>query len=95
MAVDIGVEYVVGFGFGQSIFQAMFMLKIMGGTYWENVRATFGPEFISMNAVMAGMVPTMGILMMGRDMRGMEPTELMFRGIMSLGVIVGFIRPTQ
>lgn len=31
------------------------------------------------------------VLMMGRDMRGMEPTELVFWGIMSLGVIVGFI----
>ncbi len=91
MIVDIGVEYLMGFGFGLFIFQALFMQKIMGGTYWENVRATFVPEFISMNAVMAGMVPTMVLLMMGRDMRGMEPTELMFWGIMSLGVIVGFV----
>src|SRR3954469_22446058 len=29
-------------------------------------------------------------LMMGRDMRAMEPTELLFWGVMSLGVIVGF-----
>lgn len=91
MIVDIGVEYIVGFGFGLFIFQALFMQKIMGGSYWENVRATFVPEFISMNAVMAGMVPTMVLLMMGRDMRGMDPTELMFWGIMSLGVIIGFI----
>lgn len=91
MIVDIAVEYVVGFAFGLFIFQALFMKSMMGGTYWENVRATFVPELISMNAVMAGMVPTMVLLMMGRDMRGMEPTELMFWGIMSLGVIVGFV----
>jgi hypothetical protein len=30
-------------------------------------------------------------LMMGRDMRAMEPTEPLFWGVMSLGVIVGFI----
>jgi hypothetical protein len=29
-------------------------------------------------------------LMMGRDMRAMEPTEPLFWGVMSLGVIVGF-----
>jgi hypothetical protein len=28
--------------------------------------------------------------MMGRDMRAMEPTEPLFWGVMSLGVIVGF-----
>jgi FtsP/CotA-like multicopper oxidase with cupredoxin domain len=43
-----------------------------------------------MNAMMAGMAPVMSLLMMGRDMRAMEPTELLFWGVMSLGVIVGF-----
>jgi FtsP/CotA-like multicopper oxidase with cupredoxin domain len=32
----------------------------------------------------------MSFLMMGRDMRAMDPTELVFWGVMSLGVIVGF-----
>jgi FtsP/CotA-like multicopper oxidase with cupredoxin domain len=32
----------------------------------------------------------MSFLMMGRDMRAMDPAELMFWGVMSLGVIVGF-----
>lgn len=91
MIVDIAVEYVFGFAFGLFIFQALFMKNMMGGSYWQNVRAVFVPELISMNAVMAGMIPVMVLLMMGRDMRGMEPTELMFWGIMSLGVIVGFI----
>jgi FtsP/CotA-like multicopper oxidase with cupredoxin domain len=43
-----------------------------------------------MNAMMAGMGPTMAFLMMGRDMRAMDPGELLFWGVMSLGVIVGF-----
>jgi hypothetical protein len=62
----------------------------MGGTYWENVRKSFLPEFISMNFMMAGMAPVMSFLMMGRDMRAMEPTELLFWGVMSLGVMAGF-----
>jgi hypothetical protein len=32
----------------------------------------------------------MSFLMMGRDMRAMVPTELLFWGVMSLGVIAGF-----
>src|SRR5438876_640003 len=40
--------------------------------------------------VMADMAPVMSLLMMGRDMRAMQPAELLFWGVMSLGVIVGF-----
>jgi FtsP/CotA-like multicopper oxidase with cupredoxin domain len=90
MWIDLIVEYVAGFSFGLFIFQSLFMKKMMGGTYWENVRKSFTPEFISMNAMMAGMAPTMSFLMMGRDMRAMDPLELVFWGVMSLGVMVGF-----
>ncbi|KOX42626.1 multicopper oxidase [Streptomyces purpurogeneiscleroticus] len=90
MRIDLIVEYVAGFAFGLFIFQSLFMKEMMGGTYWENVRKTFLPEFISMNAMMAGMAPVMSLLMMARDMRAMEPTELVFWGVMSLGVMVGF-----
>lgn len=91
MWLDLIVEYIAGFAFGLLIFQSLFMMRMMGGTYWENVRKSFLPEFISMNAMMAGMAPVMSFLMMGRDMRAMVPTELIFWGVMSLGVIVGFI----
>lgn len=90
MWVDLIVEYIAGFAFGLFIFQAPFMKSMMGGTYWENVRKSFLPEFISMNFMMAGMAPVMSFLMMGRDMRAMDPLELLFWGVMSLGVIVGF-----
>jgi FtsP/CotA-like multicopper oxidase with cupredoxin domain len=43
-----------------------------------------------MNMMMAGMAPTMIFLMMGRDMRAMQPTEPVFWFVMSLGVVVGF-----
>ncbi|MER8430118.1 DUF4396 domain-containing protein [Mesorhizobium caraganae] len=91
MWVDLIVEYVSGFAFGLFIFQSLFMKSMMGGTYLENVRKSFLPEFISMNFMMTGMAPVMSFLMMGRDMRAMEPTELLFWGVMSIGVIAGFI----
>ncbi len=91
MWLDLIVEYATGFAFGLFIFQSLFMRSMMGGTYWHNVRKTFLPELISMNFMMAGMAPAMSFLMMGRDMRAMEPTELLFWGAMSLGVMVGFV----
>lgn len=90
MWLDLIVEYLAGFAFGLFIFQSLFMKSMMGGTYWQNVRKSFLPEFISMNFMMAGMAPVMSFLMMGRDMRAMEPTELLFWGVMSIGVIAGF-----
>jgi hypothetical protein len=90
MWLDLIIEYVAGFAVGLFIFQSLFMKNMMGGTYWENVRKSFLPEFVSMNFMMAGMAPVMSFLMMGRDMRAMEPTELLFWGVMSLGVMAGF-----
>lgn len=90
MWVDLIVEYLAGFIFGLFVFQSLFMQAIMGGSYWQNVRRTFVPEFISMNSMMAGMAPVMTAHMMGRDMRAMQPEQLLFWGVMSFGVIVGF-----
>nr|WP_250810514.1 DUF4396 domain-containing protein [Neorhizobium tomejilense] len=91
MWIDIIIEYIAGFTLGLFIFQALFMKNMMGGTYWQNVRHSFMPEFISMNAMMAGMAPVMAILMMGRDMRAMWPGEMLFWGVMALGIGVGFL----
>lgn len=90
MWIDLIVEYAAGFAFGLLIFQSLFMKAMMGGTYWENVRKSFMPEFLSMNLMMAAMAPVMSSLMMSRDMRAMDPTELVFWGLMSAGVIAGF-----
>src|SRR5216110_753063 len=76
MWIDLIVEYLAGFAFGLFIFQSLFMQSMMGGSYWENVRKSFVPEFISMNFMMAGMGPVMTFLMMGRDMRAMQPSQL-------------------
>ena len=91
MWADLIVEYIAGFLFGLLIFQALFMRKMMGGTYAENVRHSFLPELISMNCMMAGMAPVMVYLMMGRDMRAMWPGEPLFWVVMSLGIVVGFV----
>ena len=88
MGLDAAVEYIAGFAFGLLIFQALFMKDMLGGSYWQAVKATWLPEWLSMNAVMAGMIPVM-IVLMTRDMSAMEPTSLRFWGVMSLATLVG------
>ena len=90
MKIDFIVEYLAGFAFGLFIFQSLFMKDMLGGSYPRAVRASFIPEWLSMNMMAAGMFPVMAFLMMGRDMRAMEPSEPLFWFVMSLGVIVGF-----
>ncbi len=91
MWVDLIVEYAAGFGFGLFIFQALFMRDMMGGSYRTALRHSLLPEWLSMNFMMAGMFPVMVALMMGRDMRAMEPTNLVFWGTMSAGVMAGVL----
>ncbi len=77
MATDLAVEYAFGFAFGLLVFQALFMRDMVGGSYAKSLRTSLLPEWISMNAVMAGMIPVMGILMT-RHMSAMEPASLRF-----------------
>ena len=88
MWLDSVVEYVAGFFVGLLIFQALFMKDMLGGSYWDAVKGTILAEWLSMNAVMAGMIPVM-IVLMTRDMTAMEPTSPRFWGIMSLATLVG------
>jgi hypothetical protein len=91
MWLDLIVEYSTGFAFGLLIFQALFMRDMMGGSYRKALRHSLLPEWLSMNMMMTGMFPAMVLLMMGRDMRAMEPTRLVFWGAMSAAVMVGFV----
>ena len=91
MWLDLIVEYVGGFAFGLLIFQSLFMRDMMGGSYPKAVGHSLYPEWVSMNFMMAGMFPTMALLMMGRDMRAMEPTQLVYWGAMSAAVGVGVL----
>ncbi len=90
MGLDAAVEYAVGFGFGLLVFQALFMKGMLRVTYGEAIRRTALAEWLSMNCVMAGMVPVM-VILMARDMRAMEPTSIRFWAVMSLATLVGAV----
>ena len=87
--VDIALEYALGFGFGWTIFQALFM-RDMEGSYRRALAKTFLPEFVSMNLLMAGMMP---IASLGRIVVGGMPSPLTpeFWFIMSMALLVGFV----
>jgi hypothetical protein len=53
----IALEYALGFGFGWTIFQALFMRGMLGNSYTLSLRRTFLAELLSMNLLMAGMLP--------------------------------------
>lgn len=90
MGLDLATEYAFGFGFGLFVFQALFMRGMLGGSYLAALRRAFLPEWLSMNAVMAGMAPVM-VVLMSRNMRAMEPSSLRFWGTMSLATLVGAV----
>src|SRR5271169_1702233 len=52
------LEYILGFAFGWAIFQALFMRDMAGGSYTRALAETFTSELLSMNLLMAGMIPT-------------------------------------
>lgn len=86
--IDLLIEYCSAFVFGLLIFQALFMLPMLGGDYWLAVRKTFFAEFVSMNMVMTGMIPVM-VLLMHFVREGDNPQSPTFWGIMSFATIVG------
>jgi hypothetical protein len=59
---DALLEYLAGFACGLFVFQALMMRGMFDGNYWMAVRKTFFAETVSMNLVMAGMIPVMVIL---------------------------------
>jgi hypothetical protein len=59
---DALLEYLAGFICGLFVFQALMMRGMFDGDYWMAVRKTFFAETVSMNVVMAGMIPVMVIL---------------------------------
>ena len=90
MWLDVTAEYLFSFGFGLLIFPALFMRDMLGGSYGRALRASFIPEWLSMIAVMAGMIPTM-VILMSRDMTAMHANSLRFWGVMSLATLIGFV----
>lgn len=85
---EIFLEYIAGFASGLLIFQALFMKKMMGGTYIKALKSSFYPEWLSMNMIMAGMIPVM-VIWRAHDHLAGNPGSLHFWGMMSLATIVG------
>jgi hypothetical protein len=88
--LDIALEYALGFGFGWTIFQALFMRGDAGGSYTAALRNTFFAELLSMNVLMAGMVPTM-MLAMKHVPGAHDPAGPAFWFVMSMALLVGFV----
>jgi hypothetical protein len=87
---EVIVEYILGFAFGWMIFQALFMREMAGGSYSRSLTSTFIPELLSMNLLMAGMVPTvMGLRM--QIASGTNPMTPAFWFVMSIGLLIGFV----
>lgn len=87
---DIALEYALGFGFGWGIFQALFMRGMAGGSYKRALSRAFFPELLSMNCLMAGMVPV-ATLAMKNIPASRDPSEPAFWFVMSMALLVGFI----
>jgi hypothetical protein len=87
---EVALEYVLGFAFGWAIFQALFMRDMVGGSYAAALKSAFMPELLSMNLLMAGMVPTVMALRRHIEFAG-DPANARFWFVMSMGLLVGFI----
>ncbi len=86
---EIGLEYLLGFGFGWTIFQALFMKESSGGSFFRALKNTFFPELVSMNYLMAAMVVVM-TAGMSRVPGGNDPLSAEFWFIMSMALMAGF-----
>jgi hypothetical protein len=81
------VEYVLGFGFGWTIFQALFM-RDMFGSYARSLKGTFSSELLSMNSLMGGMLPVASIAF-ARVPASHDPSQPLFWFRMSLALMFG------
>lgn len=87
LAWEITIEYFAGFLFGLFIFQSLFMKGMMGGSYGKALKISFYPELVSMNMIMAGMIPTM-VIWNKLNPLAATPTSIHFWGKMSLATII-------
>jgi len=88
--IEVALEYVLGFGFGWTIFQALFMKGMAGGSYTKALRTTFLPELLSMNLLMAAMVPA-ATLFRTRFPESQHPGNPAFWFAMSMALLAGFV----
>src|SRR5262245_8192506 len=87
---EVVLEYILGFAFGWTIFQALFMRDMSGSSYRRALADTFISELLSMNLLMAGMVPTVMSLRAHIPSAG-DPLNASFWFVMSMSMLVGLI----
>lgn len=87
---DMALEYVLGFAFGWTIFQALFMRDMFGGDYAKSLAGTFMPELLSMNCLMGGMFPV-GAIAFAQEAASHDPAQPLFWFRMSLALMVGAV----
>jgi Domain of unknown function (DUF4396) len=87
---EVIIEYTLGFAFGWTIFQSLFMRDMAGGSYLRALTSTFVPELLSMNFLMAGMLPTVMTLRKYVPSAN-DPMTPNFWFVMSMGLLVGFV----
>lgn len=87
-AAHLALEYALGFALGWTIFQALFMRR-MSGSYGRALASTFIPEWLSMNALMGGMVAVMAIAMRYVP-RADDPSRPTFWFAISMSLTAGF-----
>jgi hypothetical protein len=86
---EVVLEYVLGFGFGWLVFQALFMKDMAGGSYARSLESTFIPELLSMNCLMGAMVPV-ATLAWRSEADAHDPTHGLFWFRMSIALMAGF-----
>jgi hypothetical protein len=87
---EVIIEYTLGFAFGWTIFQSLFMRDMAGGSYLRALTSTFVPELLSMNFLMAGMLPT--VMTLRKYVSSADnPMTPNFWFVMSMGLLVGFV----
>jgi hypothetical protein len=89
LLAETALEYVLGFAFGWTIFQALFMKDMAGGSYHRSLKSTFIPELLSMNCLMGGMIPVAALAWRGVP-EAHDPMHGLFWFRMSIALMVGF-----
>lgn len=84
------LEYLLGFGFGWAVFQALFMKDMAGGSYAKSLKSTFMAELLSMNVLMAGMMPAM-VIPWVHVHEAHDPAQPAFWFRMSMALLFGFV----
>ena len=72
--MEMTVAYVLVFSLGWTVFKALFMPNMIDGSYLTSLRKTLIVKFLSMNALMAAMLP---VAAFGRHAIATMPTPRM------------------